>query len=122
MSQGYTVEIVPQGWRFECQADQSLLLAALAAGLRLPHSCRNGSCRACMARLLDGRIEYRIDWPGLLAEEKAEGWVLPCVACPRSDLRLEAPGVRRLEPAPAMSSTDPVDKSVNFLRAPPPSD
>ena len=31
------------------------------------------------------------DRPGLLAEDKAEGWVLPCVALPASDLVLLQP-------------------------------
>lgn len=89
---GFQVEISPQGWRFNCPPGQTLLLAALAAGYRLPHSCRNGTCRACMAPLREGHIDYRVDWPGLSAEEKAEGWILPCVACPREGpLRLEAP-------------------------------
>lgn len=61
---------------------QSLLEAAQAAGIRLPRSCRNGSCRACRCKLLQGQVHYRIEWPGLLAEEKAEGWILPCVALP----------------------------------------
>ena len=61
---------------------QSLLEAAQAAGIRLPRSCRNGSCRACRCKLLAGGVRYRIEWPGLLAEEKAEGWILPCVALP----------------------------------------
>ena len=73
------------------QAGQSLLQAALAAGVQLPSSCRNGSCRACLARLLSGHIHYQIEWPGLLAEEKAQGWILPCVACADSDLVIDAP-------------------------------
>lgn len=60
---------------------QTLLEAALAAGLPMRRSCRNGTCRACMARLVSGAVDYRVEWPGLLAEEKAQGWVLPCVAC-----------------------------------------
>lgn len=60
---------------------QTLLEAALAAGLPMRRSCRNGQCRACMARLVSGRVVYRVEWPGLLAEEKEQGWVLPCVAC-----------------------------------------
>jgi len=92
----FQIEIAPQGWRFEGAARQTLLLAALEQGLRMPHSCRNGSCRACIARLLEGQIEYRIEWPGLSREEKAEGWILPCVACPRSDLRVEAPATVNL--------------------------
>ena len=29
--------------------------------------------------------------PSLLPEEKAEGWILPCVACADSDLQISAP-------------------------------
>lgn len=43
-----------------------------------------------MQRLLSGRVSYRIEWPGLLAEEKAEGWILPCVAHPETDLVIAA--------------------------------
>jgi ferredoxin len=96
----FQIEIAPQGWRFDCPPGQTLLLAALAAGYRLPHSCRNGTCRACMAPLLQGRVDYRVEWPGLSAEEKAEGWILPCVACPREGpLRLQAPLAQDLNPA-----------------------
>lgn len=72
--------------RFRASADVPLLQSAAQAGLELKSSCRNGTCRACMRRLRSGHVAYRIDWPGLLAEEKAEGWVLPCVAYPQSDL------------------------------------
>jgi ferredoxin len=41
--------------------------------------------------LLQGEISYLIEWPGLSAEEKAEGWILPCVAQARSDLLLQRP-------------------------------
>lgn len=85
------MRLEPQGAIFDCAADQPLLLAGLAAGIDLPWSCRNGTCRTCIARLVEGRIEHRISWPGLSAEEKAEGWILPCVAEPRSDLTLHRP-------------------------------
>lgn len=100
MSATFSVEILPQGWQFDAPPEQSLLLAALEMGLRMPHSCRNGTCRACIARLLDGQIDYRIEWPGLSREEKAEGWILPCVACARSALTLEAPATVNLFDAP----------------------
>ena len=67
-------------------ADQTVLLSALAAGHALASSCRNGACRTCICRLHSGRVTYRMEWPGLSAEEKAEGWFLPCVAYPASDL------------------------------------
>lgn len=68
---------------------QTLLASALAAGLPLASSCRNGSCRVCIRQLERGQVRYRIDWPGLSAEEKAEGFILPCVAYPASDLVLK---------------------------------
>lgn len=106
----FTVEVLPAGWRFEAPASQTLLLAALDAGLRLPHSCRNGTCRACIARLREGEISYRIEWPGLSREEKDEGWILPCVACARANLVLEAPQALNLfevPPPPGPDSTAP---------------
>lgn len=87
----FAVRIEPAGWRFDAPPDVTLLDAAARAGLRLPSSCRNGSCRACMCRMTHGQVAYRIAWPGLLAEEKAAGFILPCVAYARSDLVIEAP-------------------------------
>lgn len=82
------MRIAPQGAIFDCAADQPLLLAGLAAGVALPWSCRNGTCRTCLSRVTQGRVEHRIPWPGLSAEEKAAGFILPCVAEPRSDVAL----------------------------------
>jgi ferredoxin len=72
---------------------QSLLEAALGAGLVLRSACRNGTCRECMALVLEGRVHHRIDWPGLSADERSEGWVLPCVAVADSDVVLLQPRV-----------------------------
>ncbi len=90
MSSGtFRIRLEPQGAIFDCAADQPLLLAGLAAGVTLPWSCRNGTCRSCISRVVTGRVEHRIPWPGLSAEEKAEGLILPCVAEPRSDVTLQ---------------------------------
>ncbi|WP_457329169.1 2Fe-2S iron-sulfur cluster-binding protein [Rhizobacter sp. P5_C2] len=88
--------VEPSGFRFAAPARQGLVKSAQLAGLRLPSSCRNGTCRACICKLVSGRVEYAIDWPGLSADEKAEGFILPCVAQPRSDLVIDAPAARPL--------------------------
>lgn len=88
----WQLTVLPGGWQLPVAPGQTLLQAALAAGVRLPSACRNGTCRSCIARLRGGRAHHTIDWPGLSAEEKAEGWLLPCVACADSDLVLESPG------------------------------
>jgi len=74
---------------FEAPADRTILASSEVAGLAQASSCRVGTCRSCMRRLVSGRVQYQIEWPGLLAEEKAEGWILPCVAYPTSDVVME---------------------------------
>ena len=91
----FHVALVPSGWQFAASPDRPLLRSAAQAGLRLPSSCRNGTCRACCCRVVRGSVHYRMAWPGLSAEEKAEGWILPCVAYPGSDLEIEVPGATR---------------------------
>lgn len=89
------VRLLPSGWCFQVQPGQSILEAALAAGIELPRSCRNGTCRACMCQMSAGEVRYRIEWPGLSLDEKEEGMVLPCVALPVTDLVLVAPSALR---------------------------
>jgi ferredoxin len=82
----FQVRLDAQPASFAASADQTVLQSALAAGHALASSCRNGVCRTCICRLQSGRVTYRMEWPGLSAEEKAEGVFLPCVAYPASDL------------------------------------
>lgn len=84
----YSVRFEDGSAAFTATADEALLHAAARAGIVLPSSCRNGTCRTCMCRLVSGEVGYRIQWPGLLPEEKAQGYILPCIAYPRSDLVL----------------------------------
>jgi len=78
---------------WSCAVGESVLESAERAGIELLSSCRNGTCRTCMCRLVAGEVRYRIEWPGLSREEKAEGWVLPCVAEPTGprELSLDSP-------------------------------
>lgn len=86
----YRITMERNGATFDAAGDEPLLLAAERAGVALPSSCRNGTCRTCMHRLRSGVVDYTIAWPGLTREEKAEGLVLPCVAVARSDIVLAA--------------------------------
>ena len=54
----FEARLAPAGLRFDAPADLPLLQAALLAGIVLPSSCRNGTCRTCMCRLIDGQISY----------------------------------------------------------------
>lgn len=92
---GFAVRIEPQGWQFQAPCGQSLREAAAQAGVVLPSSCRNGTCRECLCRLLDGCVSYAIEWPGLSTDERREGCILPCVARAETDLVIHAPRARR---------------------------
>ena len=75
---------------------ESVLDAALRAGLNLSHSCRGGTCTACRARLLAGRVTYPAGPPaGLSREEMDQGFVLLCQARPLETCRVEALEIKR---------------------------
>lgn len=84
----FTARIEPDGSQVDAWPHQPLLASLEQGGIDWPSSCRNGTCRTCMALLREGQVRYDIEWPGLSAEEKAQGHVLPCVAFPCSDLVL----------------------------------
>jgi len=92
---------------FSVAPGQSVLDAAIGAGLNLPHSCKGGNCGSCRARLLQGEIEYPNGRPlGLADAEVAEGFILLCQARARGDLCVEtfevtAPGEARIKRWPA---------------------
>ena len=81
---------------FDAWPDRSLLASMEAGGLPWPSSCRNGTCRTCLCQMTQGQVAYRIEWPGLSAEEKAGGFILPCVAYPVADVVLRAEPARWL--------------------------
>lgn len=94
----FTVTLEPQHWHFDASDAMPLMQAARQAGIVLPRSCQNGTCRTCMCKMIAGQVTYRIEWPGLSREEKEEGYILPCVAHAASDVVIEAPAARRETP------------------------
>ena len=87
----FTVRVLPADLQYDVEGDLTLLEAADMSRVQLPSSCRNGTCRTCICQLVSGEVVYTVDWPGLSAEEKTEGWVLPCVARPVSNVVLDQP-------------------------------
>lgn len=86
----FIASVEPDGQQFDAWPNQPLLLSLEQGGIDWPSSCRNGTCRTCIGQLVHGRVHYEVEWPGLSAEEKLEGYVLPCVALPCSDLALRS--------------------------------
>lgn len=80
---------LPSGKIFKAEAGQTLVDAAIAAGVNLPYSCKTGRCSTCKLRLLSGESKPLQEETGLSEVEKAAGWVLGCVRTPQSDVVLD---------------------------------
>ena len=61
---------------------------AEAEGIAIASSCRSGVCQACRTRVADGDVDCRSSV--LDAGDRADGFILPCVSWPQSDVVLEA--------------------------------
>lgn len=68
---------------------QTILEAALAAGLPFPHGCRSGNCAACKSTVLEGDVDLLPCSEFALSDaERAAGKILACRAVPWSDCRI----------------------------------
>ncbi len=90
MAQTYSIEIQHQGkvHTLEVPEDETILSVADKLGLDLPSSCHAGVCTTCAAKIIQGNVD-QTDGMGVSPELQAQGYVLLCVAYPRSDLKIE---------------------------------
>jgi ring-1,2-phenylacetyl-CoA epoxidase subunit PaaE len=68
---------------FPIGAGQTVIEAALAAGIELPYSCRGGMCCTCRAKLVEGRVRMDVNY-SLEPWELAAGYVLTCQSRPQT--------------------------------------
>ncbi len=87
----YELTIEPLGQTVEIEEGQTILDAALRAGIYLPHACCHGLCATCKVQVADGEVEHgEASSFALMDFERDEGKCLACCATAQSDLVIEA--------------------------------
>lgn len=86
----HQVTIQPSGNVYSVLDYETILDAAIGAGLNLPYGCKIGSCGACKGKVLSGEVDYGKYQSTVLSEaDKAAGLALFCCAKPLSDTVIE---------------------------------
>lgn len=84
------VTVKPSGHEFFVEGSETVLQAALRAGLAPSYGCGNGNCGLCKARIISGQTQQVLhsDYP-LSASERTQGYALLCSHTAVSDLVIE---------------------------------
>ena len=87
----FQVTVKPSGRQFSCDADETILNAAIRAGVGLPYGCKNGACSSCKGMVLSGSVTHGPHQArALTAADEEIGFSLFCCARPNSDVVIEA--------------------------------
>ena len=88
---GFQITVNPSGRSYTANPGETLLAAALRAGLGLPYGCKDGACGSCKCKKLDGMVVHSPHQSkALSAAEAANGFVLTCCGVAHSDVVLES--------------------------------
>jgi len=93
-----TIHIAGTDVQFNCERGQSVLDAALKAGIELPYSCRKGVCGNCAAGIAEGSVAGLNDAP-VRNEWCLPDQVLLCMCEATTDLSIAATSWKRVDPA-----------------------
>lgn len=87
----FQITVQPSGHQFSCEADETVLSAAIRAGVGLPYSCKSGACSSCKGKIVSGNVQHKpYQARSLTEDEAAAGYSLLCCAVPQGDLVVQA--------------------------------
>ena len=81
--------LLRNGNRFNCDPSTTILDNAIANEIALEHSCKNGQCGVCEAKVLSGETKVLRPEIALNAEKLEQGFVLTCCRTATSDISLD---------------------------------
>ncbi len=84
------ITIDPEQSKFDQLGKDTVLRAALRAGIGFPYECNSGGCGSCKFELLEGEVEDL--WPqspGLTERDRRKGKHLACQCVAATDLRIK---------------------------------
>ena len=92
----YRVTITNVGQVLDCGADQTILHAAIVAGIDYPYACASGNCGTCVSHLDAGNAVMLPRADGALSPgQAASGLYLACRSLPCSNITVT--WIRRTE-------------------------
>ena len=107
----YLVKLANCQQHFTLQENETILEAAIRAGISLNYGCSSGTCGLCKANLLEGRVEQIKSHDFAISESgKLQGQILTCVNTASSNLVLDALTARNVEDIPVQSMNVKVRK------------
>ena len=93
----HQVYLAGSGKQFSVEDGETVLGAGLRQHFALPFGCQSGGCGSCRVRCTAGRVDYPFPPPALSAGEIDAGYILMCLARPRTDLTLDLHQPAQLE-------------------------
>ncbi len=87
-----TVKNLKDNSSFGQDGDDTILRAALRAGIGMSYECNSGCCGGCKFDLLEGEVnDLWPDAPGLSARDRARGLKLACQCKAKGEITIKAP-------------------------------
>ncbi|WP_084101169.1 hybrid-cluster NAD(P)-dependent oxidoreductase [Nocardioides luteus] len=85
---GFSIEFARSGKMITCGPDETILEAAIAAGMRPMSACGQGMCGTCKVSMLSGEVDMKHNG-GIRPKEIANQKVLICCSKPLGDIQLD---------------------------------
>jgi len=83
--------LAKSGHEFALDPNETILEAALRAGLSIPYGCNDGSCGQCKCKVNTGLTrQVRHQTHRLSEDELKQGYILPCAWTSLTDIELDA--------------------------------